>query len=361
MSNEIGSTFWIMSDSLDGFPQRSLKSPDILNVGESYVSTCRSAIGMALDVVQAERKVALLPGFTCESVIAPFTKRGFEVEPYSLEWGLNIEWASFKKQIEKVRPSVILVHAYFGFDTTHELTAHIQEIRELGIIVIEDMTQSMFSSFAPLHANFHVGSIRKWMPLPDGAFVTLPIADKVTEEDDVLVQAKTKAMTEKGDWIMYGIGEKESLRRSFTDAEEILDSRDRPYLMSSISRELYDTTDISKMREARRMNYYYLENKIWNDEKLACQFESMLPPISRSVCPFHFPVLVKDNRKELQQYLASKDIYATVIWRIPDEFEDKINDSVRYIYDHILCFHIDQRYSIIDMERIVEVLNQYYS
>ena len=63
----------------------------------------------------------------------------------------------------------------------------------------------------------------------------------------------------------------------------------------------------------------------------------------------------------LQQFLAQHHIYATVIWACPKEFENKINDEARYIYDHILCFHIDQRYNTEDMEYIVEVLRKYYN
>ena len=359
MRKEVGSTFWLLPDELDRLPKRSLKSPEVLNIGEGYLSTCRSAIGMVLDTIRAERKVALIPAFTCESVLIPFIKRGYEAVPYPVEKDLGVNWNSFKTLMDKICPSVILIHAYFGFDTIKNLRLHVHEIRERGIVVIEDMTQSMFSSVTPLVSDFHVGSIRKWMPLPDGAFVTLSLGNSVAEEDEELVNAKVKAMTEKGKWIMYGEGDKETFRKDFSEAERILDSRENPFRMSSISKEIYATTDISRMREIRRMNYRYLEREIWNDEQLSEQFESMLSPLGENECPFHFPVLVKNNRQKLQQYLAANDIYATVIWRIPEEFERKINDDARYIYNHILCFHIDQRYDLDDMERIVSVLKHY--
>ena len=357
---EIGSSFWLLPDDIAGIPRRSLKIPNILNAGESYVSTCRSAIGIALDLISSDRKVALLPSFTCESVLAPFIKRGYLVEPYPIGLDLNIHWEDFKNTMEKVDPSVILLHPFFGFDTTSDIRQHIQEIREREIIIIEDMTQSMFSSFTPLKASFHVGSIRKWLPLPDGAFITAPVRG-VEEEDDMLVQAKLDAMIEKGIWITSGTGDKSTFRRHYSDAESILDSREAPYLMSSISRELYFAFDIEKMKELRWMNYYYLQTKIWNSETLSDAFLPLLPPIDGKVCPFHFPVLVKEKRKDLQRYLASKDIYATVIWGIPEAFKDRLCDNAQYIYDHIICFHVDQRYSSEDMERIVNVLNQYYS
>ena len=360
MLKEIGSTFWLSPQEIGLLGRKSLKNPNILNAQESYVSTCRSAIGLCLDVLCEERKVALLPAFTCESVLGPFLKRGYKVFPYSIRRDLTISWEQFKNEVEKVKPSVVLTHPYFGFNTTEELRP-IDELRiKNGIFFIEDMTQSMFSKFKPLPSNFHVGSIRKWMPVPDGAFTTVSFHGK--EEDDELVKAKVKALLEKGDYLLNSRGDKETFRDDFAKAELILDSREKPYLMSSVSRQLYAETDIKEMIDTRWKNYYYLQNHILDDELLAPQFEAVLPPIEveGDVCPFHFPVLVKEGRKELQQYLAKNDIYATVIWKCPEEFENIINADAQYVYNHILCFHVDQRYVLDDMKRIVTTLNEYY-
>lgn len=360
MNKEIGSTYWLSPDKLSGLSLKSIKSPNIINENEKYVSTCRSAIGLILDELSSNRKVALLPAFTCESVLIPFINRGYKVFPYPIGLNLNINWNSFKKKLKEINPSVILIHPYFGFDTTKEIANHIQEIKQQGIIVIEDMTQSMFSSFARLHANYHVGSIRKWLPLPDGAFTTSTLDNMVNEEDKELVMAKIKAMTEKGNWILHGKGEKDNFRKDFTIAERILDSRERPFLMSSISRELYATADIKDMCKKRWNNYYYLERKIWGDKSLSTHLKAIFPPIVKNVCPFHFPILVKIKRKELQKHLANHNIYATVIWRCPNEFTDIIDNNAKFIYDNILCFHIDQRYNIDDMKYIVDSLKDYY-
>lgn len=360
MNKEIGSTYWLSPDKLSELPQKSIKSPNILKKDEKYVSTCRSAIGLILDELSTNRKVALLPAFTCESVLIPFKNRDYIVYPYPIGLDLDIHWKSFQRKLEETHPSVILIHRYFGFDTTKEINNHILEIRQQGIIVIEDMTQSMFSSFTRLHANYHIGSIRKWMPLPDGAFTTGSLDNMVNNEDQELVMAKIKAMTEKGNWILLGKGEKDTFRKDFTIAEKILDSRERPFLMSSISRELYAATDIKDMCKKRWNNYYYLERKIWRDKTLPLHLKAILSPIDENVCPFHFPVLVKKGRKELQQFLANQSIYATVIWRCPDDFTEMINHDARYIYDSILCFHIDQRYNIDDMEYIISKLKAFY-
>lgn len=359
MTKEIGSTYYLAPHTTDSFPKKSSRRPDILKVQESYVSTCRSAIGLCLDELSVKRKVALLPSFTCESVLHPFLKRGYEVFPYPIGRDLKIHWEQFKSVVNDKMPEVILTHPYFGFNTTEDLSNHISELRtNEKIILIEDMTQSMFSGFKTLPANYHVGSIRKWMPVPDGAFTTAPFY--TYEEDVELVEAKIKALTEKGDYILNGKGNKESFRKDFSIAEGILDSRDKAYSMSSTAREIFAHTDIGKLTDIRRMNYQYLLNHILDDSILYRRLAIILDELSYEVCPFHFPVYVREGRSELQQYLAKNDIYATVIWGCPKEFEALINEEARFIYDHILCFHVDQRYNIGDMKRILTTLSEYY-
>ena len=359
MTKEIGSTYYLAPHFTDSFPKKSIRQPNILKAGESYVSTCRSAIGLCLDKLCVERKVALLPSFTCESVLHPFLKRGYEVYPYPIGRDLKINWEQFKSVIDKIRPNVILTHSYFGFNTTEELGNYITELRiNDQIIFIEDMTQSMFSGFKPLPTNYHVGSIRKWLPVPDGAFTTAPFHSN--EEDIELVEAKIKALTEKGDYILNGMGDKESFRKDFTIAERILDSREKAYSMSSVACEMFVHTNIEGLKDSRWMNYQYLLDHVINDCDLSNRIEVIQQSLTGDVCPFHFSVYVKEGRRELQQYLAKNDIYATVIWGCPTEFEALINEDARYIYDHILCFHVDQRYNVDDMKRIVNTLSDYY-
>lgn len=359
MIKEIGSTFFLPPKKIDLLKKKSLKRPNILNVDESYVSTCRSAIGLCLETLSVSRKVALLPAFTCESVIEPFIKSGYEVFPYSIGLNLNIIWDKFVKEIEEVKPSVVLTHPYFGFNTTEELREHVQElILKRNIIFIEDMTQSMFSNFKPLPSSFHVGSIRKWMPIPDGAFTTAPFLGK--DEDKELVEAKMKALTEKGDYILNGKGKKEDYRNDFVKAEHILDSRKIAYSMSSVSRKIFSETDIQEIIKTRRINYAYLLNHIKNDSILLKEVDIICEELSGDICPFHFPVFVKERRNTLQLFLAKNNIYATIIWKCPTEFEKKINKDDKYVYDHILCFHVDQRYNTDDMKRIVTTLHYFY-
>lgn len=358
MQIEIGSTYWLEPDELYGLPKKSLKAPN-LQTSHRYVSTCRSAIGLVLDNLQIENKIALLPAFTCESVLVSFLDRGYKVFPYPICKDLKIDWNIFQNTVESIKPSIILVHSYFGFDTIRELRPHVQDLRNKGIFIIEDQTQTIFSNNPLVGANFFVGSIRKWLPIPDGAFVTVPCNYK--EEDTELTEAKVKALVAKGNWIINRIGEKADFQKDFRTAESILDSRKKPYNMSSVSREIFAKTDIAEMKAIRRSNCQTLISNILVNKILSDKLSLPIKAIGRDECPFHLPLLVKEGRKELQQYLTAHNIFATVIWGCPDTYQELIDEDSRYVYDHILCFHVDQRYDDSDMNRIIEVLKEYYN
>ena len=74
-----------------------------------------------------------------------------------------------------------------------------------------------------------------------------------------------------------------------------------------------------------------------------------------TTAPLYFPIYVS-NRSAFQRKLANKHIYAPVLWPVQTK-DVLINEEVEYIYSHILMLPIDQRYSIDDMIKIVELAN----
>ena len=332
-------------------------SNDYFKPDSLYLSSCRSAIGIALDQGPSlKEKVALVPSFTCSSVLSPFLRRGFRVIPYPIKSSLSIDWQEFKDIVSNQHPSVILLHPYFGFDTIQDGLQFIEDSRRSGVRIIEDLTQCLFSSFPSLNADFFVGSLRKWMPIPDGAFLS-PILNHIElDEDTALIDLKMKAMLDKGKYICGDSLSKEQFLSSFKDAELLLNTRTRVYAMSQQSITIFNSIDIDLLKRRRRENYLALVNHL-----LTYPFMVVIKPtLPEEVVPFEVAVLVKEGRKRLQDFMASNNVYPTVIWSCPNEFLKSISDDTRRVYDEILCFHCDQRYTVEDMNRIGDLLKLYY-
>lgn len=358
MRKDIGSDYHILKGDVDNVIEKK-EDYDSLNGftrGTHFLSTCRSAIAWILsNEISPKNKRVLLPGFTCHSVLEPCEKEGYEVYPYPVTNLLTVDWTEFQETVDSVNPGVVILHAYFGFDTLHGCDSVIDSLHERGIVVIEDRTQCVFSNFKT-KADFVVGSIRKWMPVPDGAFIIGANKIATLHEDDELCIAKLKALNAKAEYIVNEIGESSVFRPLFFEAEEILDSRSEPFEMHSVSKAIYQSTNIDNLRMSRVNNYNALSARLAKHAEL----DVIIKDADSSIAPFHLPVLVNGDRKSLQSHLAKNGVFATVIWACPEEFVGKLNEGAQTLFDKILCFHCDQRYTIEDMNRIGDVIDEYY-
>ena len=351
---EIGSHLWLSEKE---YKLAGLENDHYNNVdfGGTLLSTCRSAIKEVLSHIQTDNRIALVPSFTCHSVIKPFIDQGYKVEPYPIKPNLIVDPIEFRSCVKKFKPSVVLLHNYFGFNTLGDAADTIKEIKEQGVTIIEDFTQRLFSTFPSVDANFEVGSIRKWYPIPDGAFLRGDIVVNPEKEDDELAEKKIKGFLDKGKYVEDGSVEKEVFMQELNDAESLLDSRSETYSICKMSRKIISASNKDSLIKKRRANYIALLDHIKSNDTFTVLFNE----IGDSVVPFMFPLLVKKNRKEFQSYLAAHSVYATIIWGCPEQLKDKIDEKAKQVYDEILCIPVDQIYDNDDMQRVVFTINKY--
>lgn len=352
---EVGST-WYADDfcPAEDYTLRLKFIADSSNV--TLLSTCRSAIKLILDKIGGQHHRALVPSFTCHSVIDPFLTAGYDVKGYSLNENLQIDIDVFSSLVNDFRPDIILVHGYFGFNTVGSASNILESCKARGIIVIEDKTQTMFSDFKAIAADYTIGSIRKWLPIPDGAFIKGMHISELTQ-DSALADAKIKAMRAKNRYFATGDGNKCEFMRFFADAENLLDSRTLPHSISSYSLSALTSLNLKEFANRRRDNYNLLARRLSRHSEIQLIFKEALT----SDVPFLLPVYIDDKRAEFQRYMASHNVYPTIIWKCPDALENIIDKDSRRIYDRILCFHVDQRYEAADMNKVADIVDSYFS
>ena len=152
----------------------------------------------------------------------------------------------------------MLLHGYFGFNTLEALKEIIVEIRAKGIFVIEDLTQTLYSEFVHLDADFFIASLRKWGPLPDGGLVlsrNIPLDSKPAQTDVELEESKLKAMHAKYLYMEKNIGQKPNFLGLFREAEALLGQQDSYYTMGIKSKAIQANLNITHLRKQRRANY----------------------------------------------------------------------------------------------------------
>jgi dTDP-4-amino-4,6-dideoxygalactose transaminase len=362
MLSEIGSNFWINPN--EELKDKPLGTPEQFGCkGTDYVwlSTGRSAISYAIKTIKERnphlRKSAILPPFTCHTVIEPFLNAGYEVHHYPLNSKLEVSSADILKCAMEYDASIVLYHKYFGFETLHDIDELCATLRKRNGFTIEDCTQCLYSSQKKSDADFFVGSIRKWHGTPDGGFAVCRegrFTGKPQASDLPLEQAKVKASLAKYKFLFDHEGEKPAFLKQYREAEDILIDQKGFYTLSETSKNLQSNLDVSLLKSKRRQNFKTLLKGLSSDHPI----KPLFVHLDEDTVPLYFPMLVED-RASLQSHLVQESIYAPVVWPKADCL-GAVCEEVDYMYQHLLCIPIDQRYGEDDMLRVIETINNYY-
>jgi hypothetical protein len=357
---EIGSNFYTSNfHSSNELDEHIIKAKYDSTKSVVYPSLGRNAISIVLKELKLNRKVALLPGYTCESVIAPFVCENYALAFYNFYTDLTINLDDLKSKLDAYNPSVILVHGFYGYNTFLSAKPMIQSARKNGCIVIEDDTQTVFSEIEMLSADYYLGSIRKWMEIPDGAYICSSDSPPHIPYtiNNTFIDLLTEAFKLKSEYVKNtDTNLKVRYKKLFLDAQNLIDNDPTIYKMADTSKGILNRYDLELMKKKRIDNFNYLLENILN------RFEIMRPVMSSlvtsNICPIYFPLFV-ENRKEFQNILSENDIYATIIWP-KSKFIKCLNEDTEYIYDKIIGIPCDQRYARKAMRRVLDVLNKHF-
>lgn len=358
MINEIGSNFCKYDLNAPVREEKLWWEDDKYN--KVFFKSGRNALKAIARKLKGEghKPSVLLPIYTCETVITPFLDEGWEVDYYNINADLSVNFLSVIDKITKNAPSAILFHSYFGLDT---LSGDIEEIKKLhdgGIIIIEDMTQSLFSQHCIEFADYYVTSLRKFLAIPDGGcvFSQKPLCfSDIGSCDERIAPKAIEAFDLKNEYFDAPTAEKKQLfRESYGELNGFISDNAEIRDISPASKQMFLTSDVNEIKDKRRSNYAFLLDGI---KKYG--FISPAAGVSLSCgVPLYLPIYVDGDRASLQRHLAENDIFCPVIWPKPSQIE-LTDDVSAYMYRQMLCFPIDQRYDLEDMRRILSVLDEY--
>ena len=364
---------------------------------------CEDIKAMSRDMASKENKatrcVALLPALCCDSMYRPFEVHGIEVMFYGIDDKLCVDTDSIKNIIDDLyeksedKPVVMVLTAiYYGITDIDKLDSFIKSI-DPEIIVIEDVTQGVLAPdrFDKDNADYIIGSIRKWMGVPDGAVAIKNCIDKAGFQlepfggDNSFAIERSKALRMKTKYLANGDQElKAKFRELLGHAEDTLTDGADIYEISDESRRYLESVPVQNIVSTRNNNYdtlyELLEKSVHNNV-----YFTLFPKKRADMPAFMLPVIINTdrlnqdiaekkkageadldngNKKDaaidrdgFERLLAKKGIYAPVLWPVSDEAVAVCPVS-KDIADHILCFWIDQRYDRFDMVHTKECFEE---
>lgn len=268
-----------------------------------------------------------VPYFICGVIFEPLRRNNIEVVLYHID--RNMELVS----VPDIQDGEGLLYInYFGFKNEY-IKGLAGKIRNL----IVDNCQALFAEQLPGVDTFY--SLRKYVPLPDGAFVycgvklneQLPVYNNVHRVSHLYLRANIDANT--------GFPE-------YQKNENLISEETMSYISPS-SENFIKTYDFSKNQFARDRNFVFLHLC------LEALNEYKAIDIDQLAGPLYYPFLLRNEG--IRMKMISNRIYINVIW--PDLDPSLAADAFEnYLANNLLPLPIDQRYDLDDMKRVVDVL-----
>ena len=196
--------------------------------------------------------------------------------------------------------------------------------------IIMDNSQAFFQR--PIKGVDTIYNCRKFFGVSDGAYLYT---------DSQITRALDRDFS--WDRIGYIAGRMEKNATEFYSAyrnnENMLDSLPVK-LMSCYTENLLRSLDYDKIKKRREENYRYLNDKLGKYNIISAK---------ETEGPFAYPLMVKDGRA-LREYLREREIYIAKLW--PNVWQGKEG----ILAEQILPLPCDQRYSVLEMEKVAELI-----
>lgn len=220
-----------------------------------------------------------------------------------------------------------------------------------GAVIVEDHSHDPWSSWAfNSKADYCLASLRKTLPVPDGAVLwsptggSLPDQPAVTAKRSRAAQAKLSGMVGKSIYLSGGPIEKAEFRAELLSGEGDIALGD-PSGMSAVARAVVASAPIAEWRARKAQNYRWLANRLRGRARgyEPRDFREGIVPLSL--------VLQADSRPlrdHMRAGLIERRIYPAVLW----DLEKGTDPRAQALSETILNIHCDMRYDSSDLEKI---------
>lgn len=314
-----------MLNPIGGYFELELRNGSEYHNDAIRLNTGRNALEYILRANKYSK--VLIPYFTCDTIIEPFEKLGISYEFYSINsrFEPDIDYNNLNNN------TGFLYTNYFGIKNSY-----VKILSNLIDNLIIDNAQSFFSTPIPGIDTFY--SARKFFGIPDGAYLYSNTTISIELAQD-----------QSNDRISHLIKRLENgPETGFSDfkANDASLSGQSIKIMSKLTKRLLSNIDYKNVANRRIENFRFLFKKLSKINEIDIEIEE-------NSVPMLYPLLLKNNN--LKQVFIENRIFIPTYW--PNVFEwSKENTMDYFLSKNLLPIPIDQRYTISDMKRIVDLI-----
>lgn len=316
------------------------------------LSCGRDALRALVDQIGPAR--LWFPSYLCQELVAPFVGSGVELRCYPdspLEPSLDLQRLSLRPH------DAILVVNYFGLASR----ARVLPTDVQGVTVVEDHTHGPCSTWAQSsQADYCFASLRKSLPIPDGAVLwsprdrDLPRPAPVGPHRSGPIQERLSGMLMKSLYLDGHRVSKTLFRKLLDDSEKQL-AHGSISPMSPLSGLVVDVFPFEAWRSARRKNFARLAEGLSG----ADSFEVLKP-----ADPQEAPLVVAcvfpdaDSCAAAHGSLVARDVYPSRLWLLDDPALKGVPREHVLLARRMFALPCDARYGLSDVDRVLRIFAQ---
>jgi len=283
-------------------------------------------------------------------MLVPFLTNAWSVVPVKVDSALCLDLTDLEVTASKVPgPFVALVALYFGRLPDDRYRAAVRTVRERGGIVVDDETHRVLVP-GRTGADIAVASLRKLLPVADGAYVRGLYANRIGAMAlEASGHGRWRAMELKSD-CLSGSESPAAVRELFSEVNGELEQSEKIFRPSARTVALVQNLDYEGLARARNENATLLQAELANARKL-----QVLNPIESVAVPSH--VVVRGNDPlAAQARMAEQGLFCSMHWP-----KSNLLRSMTKWPRLGLSVPVDHRYGPTDMVLAARVIQEVWS
>lgn len=315
------------------------------------------ALGRLLRQAKKRRPRLHVPSFFCMDVVGRLN------ETFEISWYQDLP-TDKEARFETLHPDdgdIVLAANLFGRRDGAAWREWMDQHDR--VMLLEDHSHDPFSPWATTsQAHYTMASLRKTLPLPDGAFISSPKGLELPRphpSSSPAASVKLTGMMLKHAYLEGASFAKDVYRRMEVESEDAF-ARDTGYAVSPFTSGVLDLLRVSNYRDRRVANFDAF--KILNEKRKSLHWQLLFDSLPDGAAPFGIVLLCQNRqiRDALRHHLVEQNVFTAIHWFQAPEGDISSGDDLAIdIASRILTVPCDQRYNTIDMECIFERVASY--
>lgn len=296
-------------------------------------------------------KTVFLPDYLCDSIYHICDVLGLPYQFYPVTDKLRVDIPVLKANINATGGGIVLIINYYGvIDVERDIRDIKTECSSVSVIL--DNVQAPFAMSHDSVADVSFTSLRKAFPLPDGGlayskYYRLPHVSGANCFSQYKIAASYLKHLSREDYYDDAI-----YLNMFSKGESII-GEDLNHTASAYTMEAFPMLNIEQYASLRRRNAAHIVRGLANLGLMPCVDINLETQV-----PLFVPVMFDGCRDEIRKEMFRHQIFCPVHWPVTGH-HDSLKRGQR-MANNELSIIIDQRYSIADMDRMLNIISDNY-